>query len=98
MHHCTNTFQGERRENWLGLMLCELQVLLAAEEALRRLQVTNEERNAILETLRYCDQKQQAQSSTAPDVESSDAAAKGPQSEQSAISRPFTQYAQIPFQ
>ena len=51
--------------------LLALQVLIAAEDALRRLQVSGAERNAILDTLRYVEglherQLSHAQASTGP--------------------------------
>jgi hypothetical protein len=42
-----------------------MQVIQATEEALRRLQMTDAERNVALETLRYCEQKHEAQQSEA---------------------------------
>lgn len=42
-----------------------MQVIQATEEALRRLQMTDGERNVALETLRYCEQKHEAQQSEA---------------------------------
>ena len=37
------------------------QVMQACEEALRRLEISNMERNAVLETLRYCEQSRLTQ-------------------------------------
>ena len=66
-------------------MACGLQVLSAAEDALRRLQVSGAERNAILDTLRYMDGVHERQVSRAQ-------AGAGPQqvAAQSAPSRPET--------
>lgn len=85
--------------SFVTLTLLVLQVLAAAEEALRRLQVSGAERNAILDTLRYVDSL--AERTRAVEAEEAAAAAASHTAEQAAAeesasmaesseSKPFT--------
>ena len=54
-------------EIWQPCKLHVVQVLMACEEALKRLGISNEERNAVLETLHYCDQQQKQSQRLSPE-------------------------------
>lgn len=65
---------------------------MACEEALRRLEVVNVERNAILETLRYCEQQKVARLGPVPEAaEDLQNGSTGGEPLRKG-SRPFTQY------
>ena len=77
------------------LLAWQAQVMAAAEEALRRLQVSGAERNAILDTLRYVDvlveRAQHAQRSASAAAESSAAArTESAPAAETSDSKPFT--------
>lgn len=75
-----------------------LQVLLATEEALRRLEVTNDERNAVLEALRYCAQRPRSDNpSTQASIASSELS-KTTSSNATDNIRPFAQYVTVAYE
>ena len=85
----------------LSSFLCALQVLIAAEDTLRRLQVSGAERNAILDTLRYMEglherQLSHARASSGPHQAPSKTESRADHEQEPSDAKPFTRCGRPP--